>query len=303
MSQQQPTAPGSNRNSGSMDSVTKVRADVRAAYALLQTVEWCRERRKNPKKNSAPPPNDRILEARVTDAVRRHTRRVEEHLASQRKNAPDRPARLDVIAATYFSAPEVLEWISQHLPRAQQELLSDPGTDERQCDHLLEALVAQAVENTLGLAVPELRARGSALGWALVSPAQYADFYREEVLPAWSRLGGEVRLCPECGGAFALGDKRQRYCSHACSARKRNRRRQKVGKGLSASETATRRKEGRLRRHFKSCKMCKRNDFCASALAMQLSEDALSHQSLDVTPEVAEEMQASSGRQRKRGVR
>lgn len=301
MPKQQPTELGSSRDAESK-SDAGLRAAIASAIELQETVEWCRERRSNPKGHTAPPPNMRILEARVTDAVRRHARRVEEHLESQRKHAPDRLAEPDVLAATYFSAPEVLRWIAQHLPRGQLELLSTPSTDERLCDHVLEAAVAQAVDNTLGLAVPELRARASALGWALVSPAQYADFYREEVLPAWSRQGGKIRLCLECGGPFALGDKRQRYCSDACAARRRNRGRQKVGKGRSAPETDRKRNEERLQRHLRSCKVCNVGEFCATWEAM-FQADALSRRSFDVTPEIAEETQASSGRRRKRGAR
>ncbi|WP_176423090.1 hypothetical protein [Myxococcus sp. AM009] len=207
-----------------------------------------------------------------------------------------------MIAATYFSPLEVLEWIARHLPAAQRTFLSASDSDERLCDDVLDAVVAQAVGNEQGLAVPELRARASALGWALVSPAQYAAFYREEVLPAWSRMGGEVRRCPECGSSFALRDKRQRYCSDTCSARQRNRSRQKVGKGRSAAETAAKRVADRLQRHLRSCKVCNAGRFCPSQEAMLQMDDALSHRSYDVTPELVEEMQAGRGRKRKRSA-
>lgn len=299
---QQPTKPGSNRNSESK-SDERLSAALASTLELYETVEWCRERRRNPKGPAAPPPNERIFEARVQDAVWRYTYRVEDHRESQLQQVPGRPVGLAVRAAAYFPLPRVNEWIAKHLLSAQRALLSDPGTDERLCDHLLDAAVAQAVDNAVGLAVPELRARASALGWELVPPAQYADFYRREVLPAWSRAGGEVRLCLECGEPFALADNRKRYCSKPCSARQRNRGRQKVGKGLSAPETARKRLQERIQRHWDSCKVCRRGQPCASREAMLQADDALAHLSPGMTPEHAEEMQASSGRQRKRGAR
>lgn len=301
MPKSRPTRPGQGQNSGSEQSA-QLRADVEAAWNLEAIRSWIGERRSNPKGHTAPPPNMRILEARVTDAVRRHASRVEDHRAPRRNRVPGRLAEDDVIAATYFSPLEALEWISKHLSTAQRKFLSAPDSDERLCDDFLDAVVAQSVGNAQGLALPELRARASALGWALVSPAQYASFYREEVLPAWSQLGGEVRRCPECGGAFALSDKRQRYCSDTCSARQRNRGRQKVGNGRSAAETARKRAEVKVRSHFQSCNECKAGRFCPTREALLQSDDALSRRSDDVTPELAEEMQASQGRKRKRGT-
>lgn len=298
----QPAESGPHRNAESKFDAGLLAA-VASSYELLETVEWCRERRKNPKANTAPPPNDRILEARVTDAVRRRERLMPDPRAFQRKHMPSRNAAFDILGSVCPPAPDVLHQLSAHLTDDQQAWLSDPRTDERLCDEFLDAAVAQIVGSAHGLPALDLRARASALGWALVPPAQYADFYRREILPALNRLGSEVSRCPECGEAFVPRHKRQRYCSDTCSARQRNRGRQKAGKGLSAQETAMRRAKHRFQLHWDSCKACRAGRNCATREAMLQAQDALSHRSYEMTPELADEVQASSGWKRKQGGR
>lgn len=297
----QPTESCPNRNAESKFD-EGLRAAIASSYQLLETVEWCRERRKNPKENTAPPPNDRILEARVTDAVRRREGLMPDPRAFQRKHMPSRNTAFDILDSVCPPAPDVLHQLSAYLTDDQRAFLSDPRSDERLCDDFLDAAVAQIVGSAHGLPALELRARARALGWALVPPAQYADFYRREILPALNRLGSEVSRCPECGEAFVPRHKRQRYCSDTCSARQRNRGRQKAGNGRSAVETARRRTEDRIRRHFESCKACRAGAPCDRREAMFQADDALAHRSYEMTPELAEEVQASAGRQRKRGA-
>jgi hypothetical protein len=275
---------------------------LHGAWALQATIEWCRGRRKNSKKNTAPPPNNRILEARLTDALRRKANLIANNRALQRKTVPGTSVSLASLKESSLFSPEMYQRLLGALSDTQRALLSNPQADEHLCDDTVDAVVARIVRNKQGLSAPELRDKASALGWALASPTQYADFYRQEILPTLSRMGGPILRCPECCVAFSPKNKRQRYCSNTCSARYRNRGRQKVGKGRSAMETTKKRAEDQLQRHWNSCKLCLSGKPCARREAFLQADDALSHISYRIAPEDAVELQASSGRKRKRRV-
>lgn len=111
--------------------------------------------------------------------------------------------------------------------------------------------------------------------------------------------------CAECALPL-IGPPRAHYCSERCGTRKRNRGRQRVGKGLTPTETSRHRLEERLRRHFARCGTCGGGDWCPEREAMFYSADALApRRRVGLDPEAAEavKQRTATGRTAARGVK
>jgi hypothetical protein len=111
------------------------------------------------------------------------------------------------------------------------------------------------------------------------APRLVPDFLRGEYIPAFNKSAKSFKACSDCGLDFWPSRRDRRFCSLKCSARHRNRRRQKVGNGRSAAENATLRQLKRAERHRARCAACAARQLCpiASELWMAASNiDALS---------------------------
>lgn len=100
--------------------------------------------------------------------------------------------------------------------------------------------------------------------WAssLPSIAEYERRTMRELVPAYNAANDHMRLCSECGRAFALRDgneRRSQTCSEACSKRRRGETMDKVAE-VKANKTTPRRAWDR---HQESCPECGRGRVCA----------------------------------------
>jgi hypothetical protein len=98
------------------------------------------------------------------------------------------------------------------------------------------------------------------------TPADYQDTFLGVFVPFYNATHGDRRRCIECGTVFALRTPAEvetsRYCSEECSARQRNRGRDKKHGGRSATEAKSTRAGERLIRHMKGCGACQTGRSC-----------------------------------------
>lgn len=143
------------------------------------------------------------------------------------------------------------------------------------------------VESRAYLRPPDRKQR--ALDWAtfekakktlveIIEADQWADiewvsiYLRERLVPAYNNAAAHhstFQRCIECGGRFAIFNKRQIsafYCGDGCASRSRNRGAQKVGDGKSGAERARASAERNMKKHFAKCSECRagRNDKCGT---------------------------------------
>lgn len=129
----------------------------------------------------------------------------------------------------------------------------------------------------------------------LPTPGPWKDEYGSELLPELRPLRGPVSRCSECGRPFHQKAGKT-YCNDRCSARFRNRGKQKVGNGKSAAENAIARSKKALKGHLESgnCLVRKGKGFCPTCEALQGSlapwDDMLNHRNWSMDPEAADGM-------------
>jgi hypothetical protein len=98
------------------------------------------------------------------------------------------------------------------------------------------------------------------------TPDDYQDTLLGVLVPFYNAAHGSRRRCLECGSVFALRTpaevEKSRHCSEECSARERNRGRDKKHGGRSATESKSTRAGERLIRHMKGCGACQTGRSC-----------------------------------------
>ncbi len=144
-------------------------------------------------------------------------------------------------------------------------------------------------------------------GWPLPfeergSGVERRRFMIEKIAPAVAKIGAGFRICEECADPFRAKDARHRFCIPGCSTRRRNRGKQRVGNRQSPAENARRRAEHKLKIHLRKCELCKTDRSCPTREGLLQVEDAMSHLSDGLVPEMAESMRARGGRKSKRAT-
>jgi hypothetical protein len=128
------------------------------------------------------------------------------------------------------------------------------------------------------------------------SPAEFERFMKEEIIPTYNELVSHLRLCPECCRQFAVQDPRTLFCSNGCSARARNRGRDKANGGRSAPEARATRFSNRLQRHWQSgtCPVKTGNSSFCEVCERLMTADEVTTRSVSV-PDVEQPKNHASG--------